>query len=266
MQREIVFLKLGGSLITHKGSPHSPRLDVLARLADEIAQALTTRPELALLLGHGSGSFGHVPAARHGTRAGVHSPQEWRGFVEVWQEARALDQLVIEALAQAGLPALAFPPSAWLVRSDHAPEPAATRPLALALEHGLLPLVQGDVAFDERQGGTIVSTEDVFAALAPQLRPQRVLLAGVEAGVWADYPTCTRLIPEMTPADARSGVENIQGSANTDVTGGMRDKVDQMIHLVQSISGLSACIFSGAQPGNLLRALLGEPLGTSIHS
>ncbi len=39
MSARLVFLKLGGSLITVKDRPHTPRLDVLERLAQEIAGA-----------------------------------------------------------------------------------------------------------------------------------------------------------------------------------------------------------------------------------
>ncbi|MCX6065672.1 MAG: hypothetical protein NT121_07955, partial [Chloroflexi bacterium] len=62
---ELVFLKLGGSLITDKTLPYTPRLDKLADLASQIAAALSTR-QLSLVLGHGSGSFGHIAAKKYG--------------------------------------------------------------------------------------------------------------------------------------------------------------------------------------------------------
>src|SRR5512146_1620840 len=95
---ELVFLKLGGSLITDKDTPRAPRLDILARLAGEIAEARRQRPRMQIVLGHGSGSFGHVPARKYGTRQGVRTPEEWLGFAEVWKEARALNQIVVDAL------------------------------------------------------------------------------------------------------------------------------------------------------------------------
>ena len=73
----LIYLKLGGSLITQKDKPETARLDVLERLTLEIARARKTRPELQLVLGHGSGSFGHVSAQRHGTRGGVNSEAGW---------------------------------------------------------------------------------------------------------------------------------------------------------------------------------------------
>ena len=48
---------------------------------------------------------------------------------------------------------------------------------------GSVPVVFGDVALDEVRGGTIISTEEIFAWLAVRLRPQRVILAGEVAGV-----------------------------------------------------------------------------------
>lgn len=71
MTRNLVFLKLGGSLITDKTRPRTVRLDTLKRLCAEIASARKHDPNLQLLLGHGSGSFGHVAAKKYKTREGL---------------------------------------------------------------------------------------------------------------------------------------------------------------------------------------------------
>ncbi|RPI33061.1 MAG: hypothetical protein EHM70_07215, partial [Chloroflexota bacterium] len=193
------FLKLGGSLITDKAHPHTPRPEVIARLAGEIASARRSVPMMRLVLGHGSGSFGHTPASQYGTRLGVHTPEQWQGFLEVWREAAALNRLVMDALHAAGLPAMAFAPSASVLGHDGRLASWDLGPLESALEAGLVPVVYGDVIFDRVRGGTIFSTEDLFAHLALALHPQRILLAGLEPGVWADYPACQSLIAEITP-------------------------------------------------------------------
>ena len=260
----VTFVKLGGSLITDKNRPHTPRLDVLARLAEEIAAARRTQPGLRLLLGHGSGSFGHVPGQKYGTRQGVHTPAEWLGFVEVWREAAALNHLVMDALASADVPAVAFPPSAAVLADGRQAAGWDLSPLSAALEAGLLPVIYGDVAFDRALGGTILSTEDLFTHLVPRLRPARILLAGLEAGVWADYPACTRLVPEITPANYAQLTAALGGSRATDVTGGMASKVRLALDWAQTVAGLEVRIFSAVNPGSLFAALLGEPLGTLV--
>jgi isopentenyl phosphate kinase len=260
------FLKLGGSLITEKEKTHTARFEVLDRLAQEIAEARRHGYGKRLILGHGSGSFGHVPASRYGTRRGVHSPEEWAGFSKVWQEAAALNHLVMEALQRAELPAVAFPPSAALVAYNGNLQSWELGPLQMALQAGLLPVVYGDVVFDTLRGGTILSTEDLFDHLARLLRPQYILLAGIEPGVWADYPACSQVLDEIDPQFLKEAAKNLQGSAFTDVTGGMRSKVGQSLELVQAIPALQVWIFSGLEPGSIYRALCGQRTGTLIHA
>ncbi len=260
----LTFLKLGGSLITDKDLANTPRKDVLTRLAGEIRAALHTQPEMQLILGHGSGSFGHAAARKHGTRQGVSGPAGWYGFVEVWKEARALNQIVVEALAAAGVPVVAFPPSAAVIARDGEPVSWDLAPIRAALAAGLVPLVNGDTIFDEVRGGTILSTEDLFLYLARHFEPRRILLAGLEEGVWADFPVCSQLIDTISPENFPHYAAQIVGSASVDVTGGMLEKVRRMLDLAGQHPDFEAFIFSGARPGAIASALGGSKSGTKI--
>lgn len=261
----LVFLKLGGSLITEKTKPHTVRADVLKRLADEIALACQSHPDLRLVIGHGSGSFGHVPAKKYGTRDGIFSLDAWRGFVEVYQEARDLNEIVLACLEQAGLPVIAFPPSACVTARDGNIIAWDLAPIRSALAAGIFPLINGDVCFDGVRGGTIQSTEDLFTYLAPRLQPGRILLAGIEAGVWEDFPHNTRLIPVINPQNYDTYASSVGFSLATDVTGGMREKVSGMLDLVKLCPGLQVVIFSGIEAGSVSNSLLGAELGTIIR-
>jgi isopentenyl phosphate kinase len=262
----LYFLKLGGSLITDKNASNTARKDVINRLAEEITDALKLRTDLQLVIGHGSGSFGHIPANKYGTRQGVDTAEKWWGFVEVFREARTLNQIVLESLLSVGLPVIAFPPSASIIAKDGAVQSWDLQPMQAALATGLIPLVNGDVIFDSHRGGTILSTEEIFAYLALKLIPQRILLAGIETGVWRDYPACTQLLESITPFAYNSGDAGLSGSAAVDVTGGMRQKVEIMLNLVTQAPGLQSLIFSGAEPGLVYQALLGDLPGTCIRA
>ena len=264
--QDLVFLKLGGSLITDKTQPHTPRLDVLTRLAGEIAKAWNEHPGMHLVLGHGSGSFGHIPGKQFGTRQGVRTPEQWRGFVEVWREAQALNRLVMDILTQAGLPAIAFSPFASVIARDAQVERWDLTGIISVLQAGLLPVIFGDAIIDTERGGTILSTEDLFAFLAPRLCPKRLLLAGIEPGVWADFPKCSRLLDHITPASMADFKSSLAGSSAPDVTGGMASKVNHSLELVERVPGLQVHIFSAAQPQALSRALRAEQQGTLIHA
>lgn len=168
------------------------------------------------------------------------------------------------ALQHAGLPAIAFPPSAAITARDGQVADWNLYPLISSLDAGLLPVVFGDVVFDQIRGGTILSTEDLFRYLAQRLFPKRILLAGIDPGVWEDFPACTRLVSEINPGNWEGIADALGDSAATDVTGGMRAKVGVMLDLVQEIPGLEIIIFGGEQTGKLSAALKGERLGTRL--
>ncbi|MEI7987717.1 MAG: isopentenyl phosphate kinase [Chloroflexota bacterium] len=261
-----VFLKLGGSLITEKTKANTPRLDTIKRLVQEISAGLAHSPHIRLILGHGSGSFGHMAARQFGTRQGVHTPFEWKGFAEVWHAADALNRLVTDALYEAGLPVISFSPASMVISHSGGVLRWDLSPLKSALEHGLLPLVYGDVIFDNEKGGTILSTEDLFVFMAKELHPQRILLAGIEPGVWADYPTCTHLVGEITPQNSLSFLDKSLGaSAAPDVTGGMAEKVRQALEMVRFAPDMEVLIFSGEEAGNVQQAISGKSLGTRLY-
>jgi isopentenyl phosphate kinase len=258
--RELIFLKLGGSLLTDKTQPQALRPDLLGRLAEEIAAALAARPALRLLIGHGSGSFGHVAASRYGTRVGVQTPEQWRGYAETGRAAAQLNRLVVDALWEAGAPALGVQPSASAACRDGELLALDERPLRVALDHGLVPVIYGDVALDDIRGGTIISTEQIFRWLAPRLEPQRVILVGEVAGVLTADPAsgqCGELIPTITPATLPGLAQILGGSHGVDVTGGMFAKVTEMVALLRATPSLAAVqIISGRGSGLVQRVLL----------
>lgn len=260
----LLFLKLGGSLITQKSHPHTPRVQTIRRLAREIKTALLEDPKIRLVLGHGSGSFGHVPASKYKTIEGVHSIEEWHGFLEVWREARELNQIVLRIFAQEGLPVLAFAPSAGISCSNRKIFSWDVDPIKNAMGNSLIPLIYGDVVFDQARGGTILSTEDLFIHLTRILKPERILLAGEEDGVWRNYPQTNDLVKRITPENFHHYASAAGKSKGLDVTGGMAQKVGLMVDLVSQESDLVVEIFSGKVRGNLQNHLLGGGKGTII--
>jgi isopentenyl phosphate kinase len=267
----VVFLKLGGSLITDKTQPETPRQDVLQALAREVRQARVEALDLQVVLAHGSGSFGHVAAARYGTRAGVYTPSGWQGFAEVSDAAARLDRLVAGVFLAAGLPVWSMAPSAGGWCADGRLAHWQAEPFAMALARGVMPLTYGDALLDTARGGTIASTEELFVWLVPHLRPVRIVLAGTVDGVYSSDPLADPLAerwPEITPATLPGLQASLGGSHGVDVTGGMLSKVTEMVQLVAAYPGLEVRLVSGLRAGAVHDALLGrdDAGGTTIRS
>ncbi len=262
----LLFLKLGGSVITHKDQTNSADLEKIKAITLGIKKAMDLDPTLQLLIGHGSGSFGHHAARKYGTRNGVTSQEGWTGFAEVALRARDLNQIVMEKLVSGGLNAVSISPFSSIQTDNNQITSWDTSIISDCLSKHLIPVIYGDVILDRHLGGTILSTEELFAYLAPRLQPQKILLAGLEEGVWKDFPKNTELIKEIHPHDFSLIPAAIKGSDSPDVTGGMYSKVQSMISLVKQVPSLEVQIFSANTTGNILKVLTGEQTGTIIRN
>src|SRR5829696_6313293 len=162
----LTFIKFGGSVITDKTVQEAPDLPTIRRLAAEVRAARDRDPSLRLIIGHGSGSFGHTYARRYGIHTGIAPGGDWMGFALTAAAALRLNRVVVDELLAAGVPALSLQPSTTLRSERGALAEWATATLATALERGLVPIVHGDVAFDSVQGSAIISTEQLLIHLA----------------------------------------------------------------------------------------------------
>jgi len=253
----VTIIKLGGSLITHKGGRRSIRRQVLTRLAGELAAA-TAKGRRRFLLGHGSGSFGHVTAAEHGVHAGKGGAV---GVSATQAVARELHEAVLAALRSAGLSVWSVAPSSSIVTASGRPIAVAVESVERALQGGLVATTYGDVVTDRDQDHAICSTETALLAFAKRLRARGAKLGdaywfGNTDGV---YDGAGNTIARMTAAQARAIATQVGGSGDTDVTGGMRHRLDTAIAFARL--GVRSWIADGTVPGTLPAVLSGEHRG-----
>ncbi len=229
-----MLLKLGGSLITDKRRPCSVRRGRLTSLARQIAAAADRWPG-RLIVGHGSGSFGHVAAKRSGIGDGPLAAEHAAGISATQQSAADLHRQVVTALARAGARPFSLAPSSFLVTDRGRPAGVGLEPLERALALGLLPVVYGDVVADRAWGFAIASTERVFEALVEAWiahggRIELVLWLGETAGVLGADGTTIRRIAVNDLSKALAAVGPTRGH---DVTGGMAHRLESAVRLAR---------------------------------
>lgn len=268
MLKAPLFVKLGGSILTDKTQAEAVNVAALHDIALVVAEFVRQPATPPLVLGHGGGSFGHYWASRYGTQHGVKDATGWHGFARVTDAMGRLNRIVVEALLEAGVSAIGVQPSALALASDGALEYLYSATIERMLDVGLMPVVCGDAVMDQQQGAAIASTESLFAYLARQLKPQRIVLLG-EAGVFTADPrrdASAQRIPLVTTANIEAVLTQVGGSHGVDVTGGMATKVHAMWQLVQAVPGLEVQLV-GIEPTLVRRVLRGEPVdeGTIIR-
>ena len=253
----VTLVKLGGSLITDKTTPRTVMDERLRRLAAEIAAGWTGG---GLVIGHGSGSFGHPEARAAGLVGGaggrrLASTADRMGIARTQAAAQELHRQVVACLIEAGVPAYSQLPSGFLTARDGEPEGPPPEPLAAALRQGLAPVTMGDVVVDRARGASIASTETVFEFLAGALpalgfEVRRALWLGVTPGI---LDGSGRPIPRIDDSNIEAAAAAAGRSAAVDVTGGMGHRLTAVWRLARR--GVESLILDGREPGLLESAV-----------
>ncbi|VVB72498.1 Isopentenyl phosphate kinase [uncultured archaeon] len=242
-------LKIGGSILTDKVRASAVRQDAILRVAQEIASS----PENMVLV-HGAGSFGHIPAQKYGLPHSFNPEGLW----VTHRSVARLNDLMVEALCEAGVHALPVHPFSSLVLRDGRIDSFNLEPIFQMLQNGLMPVLHGDVAMDLTRKAGIVSGDQLVPYLA------RAFGADV-AAVGCDVDGVLfqgHALPLITRHTLHEIDCELGGSAGVDVTGGMKGKLLELLDLADR--GIESVIFNASKNGNISRALQGEPVGTRV--
>ncbi|HXX55367.1 MAG TPA: isopentenyl phosphate kinase [Methanoregula sp.] len=237
---ERLLLKLGGSVITDKSAECAVNREALATVADAIAGA---RKGDGIVIVHGAGSCGHPEAKRYHLDTGA-SPGETEGIFVTNRVVSGLNDAVVGALRERMVDAVGIHPLHTAVADNGRLIAFECRHLERMLALGMVPVIHGDVVMDLSRGACIVSGDQIVRYLAVGLRIDRVGLATDVPGVLDGG----RVVPEIDSGTAKK--LHISFSHHTDVTGGMRGKINELLELASA--GVGSDIFHVSRVGDFL--------------
>lgn len=259
---ELVLIKLGGSVITDKRRAFCARESVIRRLGKEILEA-RKKGEEKLVIGHGSGSFGHVVAKKFETHKGLinkKNKKSVQGLVETSEAAGEINRIVVKNLIRVGLPVKSFAPASFLMAKEGRLEKGFFDPVKRALTIGVIPVIFGDVVMDMGMGFSIFSAEVSLNVLAQKLkREYRVTRMIHCTGTNGVYDAQGETIAKITPENFAGWKGEIGSAEGVDVTGGMSHKVEESLKMAKKW-GIVTVIVNGARAGVLEEAIVGENL------
>jgi isopentenyl phosphate kinase len=246
---ERTLLKLGGSVITDKKAECAINYDQLSHIASAISQ--NTAP---LVIIHGAGSCGHPEAKRYGLENGAVAGRT-EGIYVTHRAVSRLNEAVVETLRREGIPAAGIHPFHTAVADKGRLISFECRHLEKMLMLKMVPVIHGDVVMDLSRGACIVSGDQLVRYLAVALGINRVGLATDVPGVLDGDQVVPVITRNMAPA------LHIGSSTHTDVTGGMRGKMNELLDLAQA--GISSEIFHVSRIGDFLEGTAHG--GTSVR-
>lgn len=258
---KLTLVKLGGSLITNKSKPLTLREDVLTDVIAQIARAINAGH--TIILGHGSGSFAHVPAEKYQTIKGKVDYQSVYGAAVVEDAASQLNRIVVSEALKQSLPAISLRPFDFLSLGDNSVDSIFSTVVRQSLHQGFLPVTYGDVVMAKSIGFTILSTERILNILSLELRDEFTITKVIHCGETDGFLVDGRVIDVIDLSSITSIKEAIHETAGFDVTGGMWHKVEESMFLAKQ--GIDSYIVGGNHGGNLYRCIVGDTcIGTKV--
>lgn len=261
----MIIIKLGGSVFSDKkGEPENFREDVVKNIAREIAKFY---PEESFIIVHGGGSFGHPEAKKYGIRKGLTGVtgetafKRRKGFSLTHHAMLRASMKVVEAFLSQGLPAVSVSSSSIFLMDSDKVAYGDVEPIRKLIETGFIPVLFGDVAVDLKKGVDILSGDQIVTYLTKLFRPKKVVFLMSVDGIYDGKPGDGILLFEL-PAEMIEGlIKRLEGSAGTDVTGGIINKLRE----AKEIARFSEVWFvNGLVPGRLSGAIKGDGFGTRI--
>jgi isopentenyl phosphate kinase len=237
-------------------------LATIDRLAKEIADSGIA----SLIVVHGGGSFGHPLAKKHKIRDGYKDQSQLVGFSETHQAMLELNKLVLDALINCNIAAVPVTPSSCIVSKAGRIQQLFDHSLRMLLVKRFVPILFGDTILDEDMGFTILSGDQLVAALAIVFNANKVILGSdVDGLLTADPKTnhSAELIDHINLQELNKMISNVEESKVTDVTGGMLGKVAELIPVAEA--GIPILLTNARKKDNIRKALTGEHVvGTLI--
>jgi isopentenyl phosphate kinase len=261
--KEVILVKIGGSSITYKAQRESLDREALNWFADALFQSIsdsflaprdetsgsfctTKSKNLAFIVVHGAGSFGHFSAKEYGLKgqtepaaANVTSSMDekrltMRGIAETRLSVQTLNRHVVESFVARGINAVGISPCFGVLGVEaHAGaqlehQPMMERLVRETVRAGLVPVLHGDACLHGPHGGGILSGDTIMEILGTrEWIDHSVFITDVD-GVYTEDPRSNpdAELLRLVQVDLSSGTITTKLSASSsshehDVTGGL---------------------------------------------
>lgn len=264
MEKRLVIIKLGGSVITEKKS-NSPVFKYAAarRISKEIA-AVVKLKKLGLVIVHGAGSFGHPFAKKFKLDKGYFGERSSKGMSLTKMSVLELNLLIVKELINAGL-------SACLVGTSTVARTSGGKIISFDLNtiknlltKDLIPVLSGDVVIDEKKGISILSGDQIVSFLGKKLSAGKIIFVSDVDGIYDKNPKVhknAQLIGEINNKNYKTVIKEMKIHNSNDVTGEMKGKI---LSIKENLKGIPVVITNGFKKYSVKRALLSGHEGTRI--
>lgn len=234
----MILIKLGGSIITNKEKPLSPRMLAINKISHQLRKV-----KEPFVIVHGGGSFGHYWSVKYDMHT---KPARYdiHGVSVVKNSMVELNRIILEIFEKNKMSPYCLPPTDFM--AGGMPIPGKIREIRKIAESGLIPVTFGDALWYGAKKSYILSGDRIMSMLAKLLRPRLSIFVLNVDGLYSD-PETKNLIEHM------NGGSFSTSDVSMDVTGGMKRKVEEATAIAKM--GLKVFFVNGNEPVRITDAI-----------
>lgn len=253
--KELIILKMGGSVITNKYKDFSARYHIIEKIAQEISKI-----KQPLVLIHGAGSYGHPLAKKFEIHKGYFSSSQLEGLVEIRIKMQELGEIITRIFRKEGMNVIPIISSSCMIGENKRLLRVEIEPFRIFLKIGLIPMCSGDVVADKKLGFSIISGDQMATYLGRKLEANRVIFGCDVDGIFTSDPKQNdeaELIPIIKFRDMKKILKKYVSETDApDVTGGMLGKLSEIKDLLSS--GIEVIIMNLNRPNDIIKLMSGK--------
>ena len=234
----MILIKLGGSVITNKEKPLSPR----KKSIDKIVKSLKKLKEPIIIV-HGGGSFGHHWSVKYNMHT---KPANYNthGVSVVKNSMVELNKIILDVFLKNKLNPYCLPPTDFIFNS----KPIKNKIIEIGkiAKNNFVPITFGDALWFGEKKSYILSGDRIMSILSNILKPRLCIFVLNVDGLYSDLKT-KKLISEL------KGEKPLILKSTKDVTGGMKRKVEEANKI--SKKGINVFFVNGNEPERIIDAV-----------
>ena len=234
----MILIKLGGSIITNKEKPLSPRRKTIDNLAKSLRKI-----EEPMIIVHGGGSYGHYWSVKYDMHT---QPRKYeiKGVSIVKNSMIDLNKIILDSFVKNRLTPYCLPPTDFM--SGNKPIAKKVKKIQKIAKSGLIPVTFGDALWFGQNKTYILSGDKIMTHLSKILKPRLIIFALNEDGLYSDLKT-KKLIRELKGESPKISENKM------DVTGGMTRKVEEASKIAKM--GMNVFFVNGNKPNRIVQAV-----------
>jgi len=234
----MILIKLGGSIITNKEKPLSPRKTTIEKISKNLRKI--SEP---IIVVHGGGSYGHYWSVKYDMHT-KEKKYDANGVSIVKNSMIDLNKLILNSFQSNKLNPYCLPPTDFMMGNK--PIIKKIKEIKKIAQSELTPVTYGDALWFGSNKTYILSGDKIMTHLAKILKPRLCIFALNEDGLYSDLKS-KKLIKVIDK-------QKVNISENKmDVTGGMTRKVEEAKKI--SNFGVNVFFVNGNKPERIVKAV-----------